>query len=68
MRPAASSGRPVRLASYFFEQARPSDEEACTAQLCTMEFPARKFLSGGITPWLPHRPTSKGKRSPGKTA
>ena len=29
-----------------------------------MDFPARKFLTGGITPWPPHRPTSEGQAIP----
>lgn len=59
---------PVHPASYFFEQTRPSGREAAPIGLCTMDFPARKFLIGGSSLWLPHRPTWRGKRFPGKTA
>jgi Domain of unknown function (DUF4282) len=36
--------RPVRMASYFFEQGRPLGEEARSLRLCTMGVPARKIL------------------------
>jgi hypothetical protein len=67
-RPAAKCPLPVRTASYFFEQARPWGEEPDESLLCRMDFSARKFFIGGFSPWLPHLPTSKDKRSPGKTA